>query len=151
MQGMGNSDITQVQCPNCRTMNRVSINKLRTGLAPRCGKCKESLPMAKEPIAVTDETFEEEVEKSSLPVLLECWAPWCGPCRMLAPTIDQLAEEQAGTIKVAKLNVDESPKTAQKFAIMSIPTILIIKNGEVVDRLVGVQPKTTIEQHLAKL
>ena len=107
--------------------------------------------MAKEPVAVTDETFEEEVEKSSLPVLVDCWAPWCGPCRMLAPTIDQLAEEQDGVVKVAKLNVDESPKTAQKFGIMSIPTMLIVKDGEVVDRLVGVQPKATIEQRLAKL
>lgn len=107
--------------------------------------------MAKEPVIVTDETFEAEVEKSSIPVLLDCWAPWCGPCRMLGPTIDQLAEEKSGTIKVAKLNVDESPKTAQKFGVMSIPTMLIIKGGEVVDRLVGVQPKATIEQHLAKL
>ena len=107
--------------------------------------------MAKEPIIITDDTFEEEVEKSSMPVLLDCWAPWCGPCKMLAPTIDQLAEEQDGTVKVAKLNVDDCPKTAQKFEIMSIPTLLIIKGGEVVDRLVGVQPKATIEQHLAKL
>ena len=107
--------------------------------------------MAKEPLTVTDETFEEEVEKSSLPVLVDCWAPWCGPCRMLAPTIDQLAEEQDGVVKVAKLNVDECPKTAQKFGIMSIPTMLIVKDGEVVDRLVGVQPKATIEQKLAEL
>ena len=107
--------------------------------------------MAKEPLTVTDETFEEEVEKSSLPVLVDCWAPWCGPCRMLAPTIDQLAEEQDGVVKVAKLNVDECPKTAQKFGIMSIPTMLIVKDGEVVDRLVGVQPKATIEQRLAEL
>lgn len=107
--------------------------------------------MAKEPIAVTDDTFEAEVEKSDLPVLLDCWAPWCGPCRMLSPTIDQLAEEMDGKIKVAKLNVDDCPKTAQKFGIMSIPTILIIKGGEVVDRLVGVQPKATIEQHLEKI
>ncbi len=107
--------------------------------------------MAKEPVVVTDETFEEEVEKSSLPVLLDCWAPWCGPCKMLAPTIEQLAEDLDGTVKVAKLNVDDSPKTAQKFGIMSIPTLLIVKDGKVVDKMVGVQPKATIEEHLAKL
>ncbi|MFC1718752.1 thioredoxin [Candidatus Poribacteria bacterium] len=107
--------------------------------------------MAKEPVIVTDETFEDEVEKSSLPVLLDCWAPWCGPCKMLAPTIEQLAEDLDGTVKVAKLNVDDSPKTAQKFGIMSIPTLLIVKDGEVVDKMVGVQPKATIEEHLAKL
>ncbi len=107
--------------------------------------------MAKEPVVVTDETFEDEVEKSSLPVLLDCWAPWCGPCKMLAPTIEQLAEDLDGTVKVAKLNVDDSPKTAQKFGIMSIPTLLIVKDGKVVDKMVGVQPKATIEEHLAKV
>ena len=107
--------------------------------------------MAKEPVVVTDETFEEKVEKSSLPVLVDCWAPWCGPCKMLEPTIDQLAEDLDGTVKVAKLNVDDCPKTAQKFGIMSIPTILIVKDGKVVDKMVGVQPKATLEEHLSKL
>lgn len=107
--------------------------------------------MAKEPVIVTDETFEDEVEKSSIPVLVDCWAPWCGPCKMLAPTIDQLAEELDGKIKVVKLDVDGNPKTAQKFGVMSIPTMLIIKDGEEVSRLVGVQPKATIEESLAKL
>ena len=107
--------------------------------------------MPKEQIAITDATFEEEVEKSSLPVLLDCWAPWCGPCKMLEPTIDQIAEEMDGSIKVAKLNVDENPKTAAKFGIMSIPTILIFKDGKPVDALVGVQPKAAIEKRLANL
>ncbi len=106
---------------------------------------------AKEPVAVTDATFEEEVEKSSLPVLLDCWAPWCGPCRMLEPIIEQLAEELDGRIKVAKLNVDESTQTAVKFGIMSIPTMLIFKDGEVVDKLVGAQSKEAIEKRLANL
>ena len=107
--------------------------------------------MSKEPIIVTDKTFEQEVEKSSLPVLIDCWAPWCGPCHMLAPTIEQLAEELDGRVKIAKLNVDENPQTAMKFGIMSIPTMLIFKGGEVVDRLVGVQPKAAIEQRLTNL
>ncbi len=145
---MAGNDIIEVRCPNCRAVNRVSRSKIQAGLLPKCGKCKELLSMAKEPVIVTDKTFENEVEKSPLPVLLDCWAPWCGPCRMLAPTIDQLAEEKAGTIKFAKLNVDENPQTAMKFGIMSIPTMLIFKDGELVDRLVGVQPKAAIEQRL---
>ena len=148
---MGSNDIIEVQCPNCKTINRVFKSKLQTGLLPKCGKCKELLPMSKEPMVVTDATFEQEVEKSSLPVLLDCWAPWCGPCLMLTPIIDQLAEEMDGTIKVAKLNVDENPQITTKFEIMSIPTVLIFKDGEVVDRLIGVQPKATIEQSLKDL
>ena len=106
---------------------------------------------SKEPVAVTDATFADEVEKSALPVLLDCWAPWCGPCRMLGPIIDQLATELDGRVKVAKLNVDESTQTAMKFGIMSIPTMLIFKDGQVVDKMVGVQPKASIEARLAKL
>jgi thioredoxin 2 len=107
--------------------------------------------MSKEPVIVTDATFEQEVEKSSLPVLLDCWAPWCGPCLMLAPTIDQLADEMDGRIKFAKLNVDENPKTAQALKIMSIPAMVIFKDGKEVDRLIGVQPKAAIEKRLTDL
>lgn len=103
------------------------------------------------PVIVTDETFEEEVEKSPIPVLLDCWAPWCGPCRMIAPTIEKLAEEWAGRVKVAKLDVDENPKTAAKLEIMSIPTLLIYKDGKIVDRMIGAQPKSVIEQKLQGL
>lgn len=107
--------------------------------------------MSKEPVVVTDATFEQEVEKSSLPVLIDCWAPWCGPCLMLTPIIEQLAEELDGRIKFAKLNVDENPQTTIKFGIMAIPTMLIFKDGEAVDRLVGVQPKAAIERKLTNL
>jgi len=149
---MLNDDIIEVKCKHCGTSNRVSKRKINAGLMPKCGNCKEKLLMeSKGPIIVTDATFEEEVEKSAIPVLLDCWATWCGPCKMLAPTIEKLADELAGKIKVAKLDVDENPKTAMKLEIMSIPTLLIYKDGKQVANLVGIKPKAEIEKHLANI
>jgi thioredoxin 1 len=90
---------------------------------------------------VTDQDFDTEVLQSTIPVLVDFWAPWCGPCQMLGPIIDQLAGELAGTVKVVKVNVDESPQVAGRYTIMSIPTMLVIKAGAVVDQIVGAMPK----------
>ena len=112
-----------------------------------CGKCKTPLPERRAaPSTVTDATFSSEVENSATPVLLDLWADWCGPCHMLAPTIDQLSSEMAGRVKVAKLNIDENPGTANRFGVRSIPTLLVLKGGKEVDRLVGVQPKQEIRR-----
>src|SRR5439155_4103045 len=92
------------------------------------------------PIAVTDASFTAEVERSPLPVLVDAWAAWCGPCRMIAPVIDQLAGEMAGRLRVAKLNVDENPATAARFSLQSIPTLLVFRGGRAVERVVAVQP-----------
>jgi thioredoxin len=100
---------------------------------------------------ITDATFLAEVERSATPVLLDMWADWCGPCHMLAPTIDQLATEMSGRVKVAKLNIDENPGTANRFGVRSIPTLLVLKGGKEVDRLVGVQPKQEIMRRLEKI
>jgi thioredoxin len=100
---------------------------------------------------VTDQTFGAEVEQSAIPVLLDLWADWCGPCHMLAPTVDQLSAEMAGRIKVAKIDIDENPGTADRFEVRSIPTLLVLKGGKVVDRLVGVQPKQEIVRRLEKV
>ncbi|MBP3594761.1 MAG: thioredoxin [Lachnospiraceae bacterium] len=102
-------------------------------------------------IHFTDENFNEEVLASDIPVLVDFYADWCGPCKMLAPVIETLATEQEGKVKVGKLNVDDSPETARKYGIMSIPTLLYIKNGEVVNKTVGVVSKTEIEQILSSL
>jgi thioredoxin len=103
------------------------------------------------PIVVTDESFSADVERSPLPVLVDAWAAWCGPCRMIAPVIDELAAEMAGRVRVAKLNVDENPATAARFDLRSIPTLLVFKGGREVDRIVGVQPKSEISRRLEPL
>jgi thioredoxin 1 len=106
--------------------------------------------MAEGVIALTESKFEQEVIKSDIPVLVDFWAQWCGPCRMVAPIIDDLAEEYQGKVKVAKVNVDEQGSLAERFRIMSIPTILIFKDGNVVERVVGVRSKNEFATILDK-
>jgi thioredoxin len=146
-----------VKCPSCGTLNRLPPSQ--PGRAVICGKCKTPLDASRStagagPVAVTDTTFAEQVERSEIPVLLDLWAEWCGPCHMLAPTVDQLSAELAGKVKVAKLNIDENPNIATRFGVRSIPTLLVLKSGREVDRLVGVQPKQEIlrrlQPHLSK-
>ena len=102
-------------------------------------------------IQVTDANFEAEVEKSNIPVLVDFWAPWCGPCRMIGPVIDELAKEYAGKVKVCKLNTDENQDTAAKYQISAIPTILLFKGGKLAQQLVGLQPKEELKRQLDEL
>lgn len=139
-----------LRCPACGTTNRVPADKLSQGRQAVCGQCKQPLSLAVEPLTVTDANFAVEVERSPVPVLLDLWAPWCGPCRMIAPVIEQLASEMAGKVRVAKLNVDDNPVTASRFNIRSIPALLILKGGSEIDRLIGVQPKQEIARRLER-
>ena len=94
----------------------------------------------------TDENFSSEVLSSPDPVLVDFWAPWCGPCRQIAPMIDEIAGENSGSLKVGKVNIDENPEAAQNYGVQSIPTLMIFKAGEVVERFVGAQPKARLQQ-----
>ena len=138
-------------CPQCGAKNRVD-EQASLDKQPVCGRCGTRLADdTGKPQIVTDTTFANDVvaASSSRPVLVDAWAEWCGPCRMLAPVLDQLAAESGGRYKITKLNVDENPRTSAQFNIRSIPTLLIFRNGKLVDQIVGVQPKQAIAARLA--
>src|SRR3989454_11224383 len=147
------SDTLVIRCPACGVANRVPRDKVDKGLEPVCGRCKTPLPVSIDtrPLTVTDATFSTEVERSPVPVLVDAWAAWCGPCKMIAPIIDELAAEMAGRGRGGKRNGDANPMTAARFNLRSIPTLLLFKGGREADRIVGVQPKSEISRRLERV
>ena len=142
------TDSQIIRCPSCGANNRVPLSRVNENHQPICGRCKTPLAVSAHPVTVTDANFASEVEQSALPVLLDMWAEWCGPCHAIAPVIEQLATELAGRVCVAKLNIDENPRTTGRFGVRSIPTLLVLKSGREIDRIVGVVPKQEILRRL---
>ena len=143
-----------VTCLECGAKNRVDENKAQTR-QPVCGRCGARL-MAENGddrgvIDVSDATFDQVIATPGKPVLVDCWAPWCGPCRMIGPVIEQLAADSRGRYIVGKLNVDENPEVAARYRVESIPMLLIFKDGRLVDHVAGVQPKDAIARRLASM
>lgn len=140
-----------LRCTSCGTKNRIPEEK--AGQTAKCGKCGSPVEtmslLESTPVVIADQDFNDRVLKSQLPVLIDCWAPWCGPCKMISPIMDELAGQWKGKVRICKLNVDENPRTAAKFQIRSVPTLLIFDNGKLKETLVGALPKQQITQAMS--
>jgi len=135
------------KCERCGKRNRVKTGGAGT---PVCGNCGTALKFVSKPIVVTDANFSEIVMNTRLPVLLDLWAEWCAPCGTLAPIIDELAEEFAGRVIVGKVDIDKNQITASNFGVRSIPTLLVLKKGIEIERIVGLQTKDAISEKLLR-
>jgi thioredoxin 2 len=131
-----------VACEVCGKKNRVPA--AASGI-PKCGNCGAPLPWIAD---ADDRTFAEVVDQAGLPVLVDLWAPWCGPCRMVSPVLEQLARRFAGRLKLVKVNVDEAPGVARRFAVQAVPTLLVTDRGQVIARQAGAAPEPTLRQWL---
>jgi thioredoxin 2 len=133
-----------IRCPNCGRRNRVPAAAAGT---PRCGHCHQPLPWI---VDAGDDTFAEIAEAASVPVIVDLWAPWCGPCRMVSPALAQVATEMAGRVKLVKVNVDDSPKLQQRFSVQAIPTLMVLRKGQVVARQAGAAPAADLKAWVEK-
>jgi thioredoxin 2 len=133
---------TTVECSNCGAKNRVPA--VADGL-PRCAKCSTPLRWV---VDASDEEFRAVVDESSLPVLIDVWAPWCGPCRMVSPALEKLAGELAGRLKLVKVNADDNPEVSRRFEVQAIPTLVLLDHGQVVDKQIGALPEHQLRSWL---
>jgi thioredoxin 1 len=132
-----------VTCPHCGRRNRVPVAGEGN---PRCGQCHRPLPWI---VSADDQTFSDVAEKSSRYVLVDFWATWCGPCKMVAPVLDEIAGENKDKLTVAKLDIDANPSTARDYQVMSIPTMIVFQDGKPVKQIVGAKPKAALLSDLA--
>jgi len=129
-------------------LDRIKLKKMRE-MMRKVGVEEKKKVIFDKPVEVIDKTFDETIRNNQL-VVVDCWAPWCGPCQMVAPIIEELARQYAGKVLFGKLNVDENPLVAMRYGIMGIPTLLFFKNGELIDRIVGAIPKQMLEQKIKR-
>jgi thioredoxin 2 len=138
----GHATARVVVCQNCKTKNRVA--PVASGV-PRCGRCQSPLPWI---VDATDDDFEAVADQATVPVLVDLWAPWCGPCRMVSPALEQLAGELAGRLKLVKVNADVAREVSRRFEVQAIPTLVLMDRGEVVDRQTGAAPVSALRAWL---
>lgn len=131
-----------VKCENCGRMNRLPASAQGR---PRCGNCKAFLPWIAD---ASDEDFAEIAEQATVPVLVDLWASWCGPCRMVSPALEQLAKEKAGQVKLVKVDIERAPKLAQRFSVQAVPTLMVLYRGEVIARQPGAAPLNMLRSWL---
>ena len=139
--------VITVRCQFCETWNRIDAEKVADG--PKCGKCAKPI-LLERPVTLTDDTFSRTINESDVPVFVDFYADWCGPCRMMAPAVDALAANVQGKALVAKLNTDHSSRTAGGFDIRGIPTVIVFQNGKEVARQSGALPLEGLKQLLAR-
>ncbi|MFE9578589.1 thioredoxin family protein [Nocardia sp. NPDC006044] len=135
-------EIAKIKCPNCGKLNRVPAVAAGT---PRCGSCHAPLPWM---VEAGDDDFTEVTEKSSVPVLVDLWATWCRPCVLVSPALERLATERAGRLKLVKVDVDAAPRTAERFVVRAVPTLLVLDHGEVLARQAGAAPVPELRRWL---
>lgn len=129
-------------CAGCGQLNRIPRRRLTED--PKCGRCHGQV-FPRRPVAVTDASWKQEVDESPIPVLVDFWASWCGPCRAMEPVLEQLAQERGGKLKVAKLNVDENPRMAARFGVRSIPMLVLLRGPLHLDQMMGAVPKESLD------
>ena len=131
-----------ITCPHCGKRNRVPA---AAAGVPRCGNCHQSLPWIAD---ASDDDFTEVAEKARIPVLVDLWAAWCGPCRMVSPVLEQLSTEYAGRLKLVKVDIDRSPRLSERFTVRAVPTLLLLRDGQVVHRQAGAAPAPALRSWL---
>jgi thioredoxin 2 len=133
---------TTVVCEHCGHTNRLP---LAAAGKPKCGNCHEPLPWV---VDAGDDDFGEAAEKATMPVLVDLWATWCGPCRMVSPVLAQLARERAGKVKLVKVDIDKAPRVSQRFEVQAVPTLMVLRDGEVIARQSGAAPANVLRDWL---